>query len=60
MFLTVISTNEDTTLLNNKLNKLVLYLKLCSYSVYWRLAIHIQYTCSSNSHIQSVALTNSS
>ena len=44
MFLIVISTHEDTTFLNNKWNERVFYLKLTSYSVYRRLAIHIQYT----------------
>ena len=33
-----------TTLLDNKSNKPVLYLKLSSYFVYWRLATHNQYT----------------
>ena len=59
MFLTVISTHEDTTSLNNELNERVPYLKLSSYFVYWRLASYTyQYTYSSDSHIQSVALTN--
>ena len=34
MFLTVISTHEDTTSLNNELNERVPYLKLSSYFVY--------------------------
>ena len=43
MFLTVISMQEDTTLLNNKSNEhFFLNLKLSSYFVYWKLAIHIQ------------------
>ena len=33
MFPTVISSHEDTTLLNNKWNELVLYLKLSSFFV---------------------------
>ena len=44
MFLTVISTHEDTTLLNNKSNECVRYLKLSSYFVDWKLAIPIQFT----------------
>ena len=59
MFLIVISTQEDTTLLNNKSNEQFFHLQLSSYFVYWRLAIHIQFTYSSDSHIPSVALTNS-
>ena len=63
MLLTVISSYEDTALFNNKSNKCVLgvlYLKLSRYVVDWRLAIHIQFTYSSDFHIRSVALTNSS
>ena len=56
----VISAHEDSKLLNNKSNERVLYLRLSSYFVESRLAIHIQCTYSSEFHIGSVALTNSS
>ena len=48
MFLTVISSHEDTALLNNKSNESVLYLKLSTFFVYRRLAIHIQFTFSNS------------
>ena len=45
---TVISSHEDTALLNNKWNELVLYLKLSSFFLTQRLAIHIQFTFSNS------------